>query len=88
MVGTTGQGSTGRGFGVRTTETQGWRPTCDCDVSEAVPCRVLDPFSGTATVGKVALEHGRAFIGIDLHDDYLDLAKERLGLNDTLEKKL
>lgn len=35
---------------------------------------VLDPFCGTGTVGKVALQHGRRFVGIDLSTRYLDLA--------------
>jgi DNA modification methylase len=39
---------------------------------------VLDPFSGSATTGMVALQEGRNYIGIDLHEDYLDLAKARI----------
>ena len=57
-----------------------WRPSCDCGVDEVVPCVVLDPFSGTATTGRVALDHGRTYIGIDLNIDYLSLAKNRLGI--------
>lgn len=41
---------------------------------------VLDPFSGSATTGMVALRHGRNYIGIDLNPDYHQLALEqRLG---------
>lgn len=39
---------------------------------------VLDPFSGSATTGQVALELGRDYIGIDLNEDYLTLAESRL----------
>ncbi len=39
---------------------------------------VLDPFAGTATVGLVAREHGRKFIGIELNPEYVKLAHERL----------
>jgi len=39
---------------------------------------VLDLFSGSATTGKVALDRGRNYIGIDLNHDYLDLAVKRL----------
>jgi site-specific DNA-methyltransferase (cytosine-N4-specific) len=39
---------------------------------------VLDPFSGSATTGAVALELGRNYIGIDLNEDYLPLAEARL----------
>lgn len=35
---------------------------------------VLDPFSGSATTGMVALEHGRRYIGIDMNAGYHDLA--------------
>lgn len=40
---------------------------------------VLDPFCGSGTVGKVCLEEGRGFIGIELNPDYAALAQERLG---------
>jgi DNA modification methylase len=39
---------------------------------------VLDPFAGTASVGEVALKLGRSFIGIDVCEDYLPDAQERL----------
>lgn len=42
-----------------------------------VPCRVLDPFSGTATVGRVCAKHGRDFIGTELNPKYITLADER-----------
>lgn len=39
---------------------------------------VMDPFSGTATVGEVCIEHQRSFIGIELKRDYIWLAHDRL----------
>ena len=39
---------------------------------------VLDPFSGSATTGMVALQEGRNYVGIDLNADYLDLAQARI----------
>lgn len=39
---------------------------------------VLDPFCGSGTTGVAAARTGRGFIGYDLDDAYLDLAKERL----------
>ena len=39
---------------------------------------VLDPFSGTGTTMKVAYELGRKSIGIDLSNEYIKLAKQRL----------
>lgn len=45
-------------------ETDGWKPTCDHDsLKRSV---VLDPFVGTGTVLRVALEMGRDSIGVDL----------------------
>lgn len=41
---------------------------------------VLDPFMGSGTTGLVALYHGRRFVGIDLHPDYVRMAAERLEL--------
>ena len=39
---------------------------------------VLDPFSGSATTGKVANAHGRDYTGLDANANYLDMAVARL----------
>ncbi len=39
---------------------------------------VLDPFMGSGTVGVVAREYGRSFIGIELNPDYIDIAQRRI----------
>ena len=39
---------------------------------------VLDPFNGAATVGIVALEHGRQYLGIELNPEYVGLSVGRL----------
>ncbi|MBP9756555.1 MAG: site-specific DNA-methyltransferase, partial [Phenylobacterium sp.] len=39
---------------------------------------VLDPFNGAATVGIVALEHGRQYLGIELNPEYVRLSVGRL----------
>lgn len=49
---------------------------------------VLDPFCGSGTVGVVALRHGRRFIGIDLQEKYLPLAKERIEKSIAKDKAL
>jgi DNA modification methylase len=52
---------------------------CDCQA----PARrglVLDPFFGTGTVGVVARELDRDYLGIELNPDYAQMARERLGL--------
>lgn len=39
---------------------------------------VLDPFMGSGSTGKAALLEGALFIGIDSHDEYVEIAKHRL----------
>jgi DNA modification methylase len=39
---------------------------------------VLDPFTGSGTVGVVALQHGRNFIGTELNADYAEIARNRI----------
>jgi len=57
--------------------TVGWHPTCAHE-SVPVPCVVLDPFSGSGTVGVVAQKGGRRAILIDASADYCAMARDRL----------
>ena len=45
---------------------------------------VLDPFSGSGTVGVVAQKLGRNFIGIELNPEYIEIAKKRLDKSKTI----
>ncbi len=45
---------------------------------------VLDPFLGSGTTVKVALELGRRGIGYEINEDFLKLIKEKLGTQDLL----
>jgi len=36
---------------------------------------ILDPFAGSGTTGIVAARHGRAFVGIELNPDYVQMAE-------------
>lgn len=65
------------------TQTLGWKPTCACkEAANPVPATVLDPFAGTATTCVVAQEIGRASVGVELSEAYLQLAIKRLsGVN-------
>ena len=38
---------------------------------------VLDPFCGTGTTSLVAFQFGRKSIGIDMSDEYLEMARRR-----------
>jgi DNA modification methylase len=39
---------------------------------------VLDPFFGAGTVGMVAKELGRLYVGIELNREYVQMARKRL----------
>ena len=39
---------------------------------------ILDPFMGSGTTGKVALLNNRKFIGIELNQQYYNIAKQRI----------
>jgi DNA modification methylase len=73
-----GQHDVPLGRGKPSTETTGWSPTCTCGVAESVAGIVLDPFAGSGTVGKVALELGRNAILIELNLDYARLIQAKL----------
>ena len=62
----------------RIATTTGWSPGCDCEPADPVPCVVLDPFAGSGTTGKVSVELGREFIGVELNPEYADLAAKRI----------
>lgn len=52
-------------------------PNCTCD-APAWGCLVLDPFMGSGTVGLVAKQMGRSFVGIDASEEYCALADARI----------
>ncbi|MGA7731814.1 MAG: site-specific DNA-methyltransferase [Chloroflexia bacterium] len=49
---------------------------------------VLDPFMGAGTVGLVAIEQGRPFIGIELNSDYVAIVRRRLGQLARLDRRI
>ena len=54
--------------------------TCKCklDEKQAVPCQVLDPFSGTGTTGVVAISLNCAYHGIEINPEYVAMSQQRL----------
>lgn len=57
----------------------GWAASCECVDAGVLPCTVLDPFSGSATTGAVALRLGRRYVGIELNPKYQEeIARPRL----------
>ena len=59
-------------------QTLGWQPTCICD-ADVMPATVLDPFVGSGTTVAVAQGLGRRGVGLDLNEEYLDIAAKRIG---------
>lgn len=39
---------------------------------------VLDPFFGSGTVGEVCLKHNRRFVGIEIKQEYVEIARKRI----------
>lgn len=71
--------------------TTGWAPSCHCQSNDPcatylppVPCTVLDPFAGSGTVGQVARQLGRKFIGIEIKPEYVRLAHRRIRLHEPM----
>jgi hypothetical protein len=58
--------------------TIGWRPSCDCDAGEPVPCTVLDPFLGSGRTALVAARLGRDCVGIELKGGYCEMAERQV----------
>ena len=60
-----------------------YRPSCSCDdprgpIADPVPCRVLDPYGGTATTVQAALELGCNGDAVELNPQYVQYAIERI----------
>ena len=58
-------------------QTLGWQPTCGCNAA-VVPALVLDPFVGSGTTVAVAQSLGRCGVGLDLNEEYLDIAVKHI----------
>lgn len=71
--------------GMVTKRTVGWASGCKCEGSIA-PCVVLDPFCGSGTVGAVCMREGRDFIGIELFEENVKMARERIADPDYAKK--
>jgi DNA modification methylase len=65
--------------GWNTYNTVGWQPSCTCNAGEPIPAIVCDPFNGSGSTGKAALQLNRSYVGVDISKQYLEeLAPERL----------
>lgn len=66
---TVGQSGGGRVDG--SVVTLGWQPTC-AHADGSGKSAVLDLFNGSGTTGRVAMRHGRSYVGVDISREYLD----------------
>jgi site-specific DNA-methyltransferase (adenine-specific) len=48
------------------------------DALPSAPSTVMDIFNGSGTSGVVALQLGRNYIGIDLSEPYIEMARKRI----------
>ena len=64
-------------------KTTGWKRTCECETQETVPCTVMDPFAGSGTTLRVARLMGRRSIGIELNEQYAEMAVHRINKSES-----
>lgn len=59
-------------------ETVGFESTCDCPTDKTEKGVILDSFAGAGTTGLVARKHNRDYIGIELNEEYAEMAENRI----------
>lgn len=59
-------------------KTKCFEKQCGCETEETEKGVVLDPFAGAGTTGLVARQHNRDYIGIELNEDYAEMAENRI----------
>ena len=60
-----------------TDRTHTWQPTCSCTAGTE-PGLVLDPFTGSGTVGIVCAREARRFLGVEAKPEYASMANDRI----------
>tara|TARA_R100001594_G_scaffold88768_1_gene123020 strand:- start:1208 stop:2239 length:1032 start_codon:yes stop_codon:yes gene_type:complete len=56
----------------------GLQKQCDCKTNETKAGTVLDPFAGSGTTGIVAQNNSRNSVLLELNEEYIEIAKERI----------
>jgi len=59
-------------------KTKGWEPTCNCSTDKIKKGVVLDPLAGAGTTCLAARKHNRNYIGIEISQEYVEMAKNRI----------
>lgn len=67
-----------QGVPVMGSKTIGWRPSCQHADAEPRPALVCDPFCGSGRTGIAAARLGLDFVGVDLNQEYVDMAARRI----------
>ncbi len=57
---------------------QDWLPSCNCNITEPIPCTVYDPFGGAMTTCLVAYKLNRHYIATELNQEYIEMGRKRL----------
>ena len=65
-------------FGKHPTQKPEWIMERLVEASTSVDSIILDPFVGSGTTAVAAVNHGRRVIGIDLSEEYLEIAEKRI----------
>jgi len=66
------------GYKQKVYESKGFQKQCDCDTDEVEKGTILDPFAGAGTTCLAARQHNRNYIGIELNEEYAEMARQRI----------
>jgi len=55
-----------------------WTKCCSCSTDETVGGVVCDPFIGSGTTAAVARRQGLRYLGVDINDKFVNIARERV----------
>jgi len=66
---------------------KGWEKKCGCSADETKPGIVLDPMCGAGSTLVKAKQLGRRYIGIEISEEYAEIARNRLRLGDERYKQ-
>jgi len=66
----------------------GLQKQCDCQTNETKGGTVLDPFAGSGTTGIVAANHNCNSVLLELNEEYIELAKDRIKKQTTADYNL
>jgi hypothetical protein len=67
--------------GTPTRQAGPFTPSCQCDISPT-PSIILDPFTGSGTVGEVSARLRRHFLGVELNEAYKPLIEKRIAIGE------